>query len=201
MDRTEIRQAYADLDAAEADLEPKRNKLHELLREEAKAVEEKIARCRMGQDSFTVYEILFAATARCNCGAGFAYPHGIGPRGQWECSEILLGKAIPSNQPDSKEHSAPLPFQFYEVKSEGQPSAAGQTTRPAGTHIEWEPHCHCKVCGHSYVCERRKPSSDSETRLAGLDCPKCGEKYIKDDGRSNGNIQSRYPNVVVDDEA
>lgn len=82
--------------------------------------------------------LVYAATLRCPCGAGMAYPkNGDYPGGEpdgplrwpysgyWECSAILLGTADASVK-----HEAQLPFAFYEVKDEGQPSARGATTRP-----------------------------------------------------------------------
>ena len=70
-------------------------------------------------------DLVYAAYNRCPCGAGLAYPRNCGVRHYWDCSAILTGKA------DVKvEHTAQLPFMFYEVKSEGQPSAYGATTRP-----------------------------------------------------------------------
>lgn len=80
-------------------------------------------------------ELLYAATARCCCGAGLAYAptdKGTGPfkgPSQWDCSDILTGRAIPSGQPGSVKHDEPAPFAFYEIKSENQPSANGATTR------------------------------------------------------------------------
>lgn len=70
--------------------------------------------------------LLYAATARCTCGAGLAYDESTGTAKQWECSRVLLGEA----QQESG-HIEPLPFAFYEIKSEGQPSAQGATTRPS----------------------------------------------------------------------
>lgn len=82
--------------------------------------------------------LVFAASARCDCGAGLAYdpahedPGSVfkGPS-YWDCSAIILGTAIPSGQPGAVKHSDRFPFAFYEIKSENQPSADGQTTRPA----------------------------------------------------------------------
>jgi hypothetical protein len=51
--------------------------------------------------------------------------------GAWDCSAILLGDAIVSGQPGAVRHTPRLPFTFYEIKAEGQPSARGRTTRPA----------------------------------------------------------------------
>lgn len=83
-------------------------------------------------------KLVYAASARCLCGAGMAYPkNGDYPDGKpkgplrwpysgyWDCSAILLGTADPAVK-----HEAQLPFAFYEIKSEDQPSARGATTRP-----------------------------------------------------------------------
>lgn len=84
----------------------------------------------MKKGPFKDKHLVYAATARCLCGAGMAYPKGMGPRGHWDCSDILTGSAIPSGQPGATRHEAQLPFVFYEIKSETQPSANGATTRP-----------------------------------------------------------------------
>lgn len=75
-------------------------------------------------------DLIYAATSRCPCGAGLAYHRGSGIHGSWDCSDILTGRAIKKDQPGAKEHTGGLPFAFYEVKSEDQPSARGATTRP-----------------------------------------------------------------------
>lgn len=76
-------------------------------------------------------DLVYAATQRCLCGAGMAYEKGADPfKGYWDCSAILLGEAIPSGEPGSVKHEAQLPFVFYEIKGENQPSANGATTRP-----------------------------------------------------------------------
>ena len=72
-------------------------------------------------------DLIYAATVRCPCGAGMAYREG---DDAWDCSAILLGTAVPSGEPGSVKHEARLPFVFYEIKSEKQPSANGATTRP-----------------------------------------------------------------------
>lgn len=82
--------------------------------------------------ALTDARLVYAATARCPCGAGLAYERGAGLRGSWDCSDILTGRAVPAGQPDSATHTDRLPFTFYEIKSEDQPSANGATTRPGG---------------------------------------------------------------------
>lgn len=70
----------------------------------------------------------YAAYARCPCGAGMAYDKLVPQKclhdGHWDCSAIILGTANPDVQ-----HTAKLPFMFYEIKGEDQPSANGATTR------------------------------------------------------------------------
>jgi len=77
--------------------------------------------------------MIYAAYERCPCGEGLAYDPAFedanspfkGPlSGYWDCSAIILGT-------ENKEikHTAKLPFSFYEIKSEYQPSANGATTR------------------------------------------------------------------------
>ena len=72
--------------------------------------------------------MVYAAYARCECGAGLAYDELIGHKhladGHWNCSAVILGTADPN-----VEHTPKLPFMFYEIKSENSRSAAGATTR------------------------------------------------------------------------
>jgi len=90
--------------------------------------EQRIKRVLSGDNTaaFDASELRFAAFERCNCGAGMAYAVDAGIHGAWHCSAILRGNA-------SREvkHTPSMPFAFYEVKSEGQPSANGATTREA----------------------------------------------------------------------
>lgn len=84
----------------------------------------------LGGEFFTYADLRFAAGARCQCGAGLAHPKGCGPWHHWKCSAVLTGRV-----PDEKgERGIPVhgefSFQFYEIKSEDQPSANGTTTRP-----------------------------------------------------------------------
>lgn len=94
-----------------------------------------------GQEVFTDDQLRYAATARCRCGAGLAYPKEISHRqpakgfgGAWFCSDVLTNR-VPFEE---GKHDAGLPFAFYEIKSEEQPSANGRTTRPS--HVHYDPH-------------------------------------------------------------
>lgn len=75
-------------------------------------------------------DLVYAAHHRCPCGAGLAYdPKGESGKpihGFWDCSATLLGIAD-----KMVTHTAQLPFVFYEIKGENQPSAEGATTREA----------------------------------------------------------------------
>lgn len=86
--------------------------------------------------------LIFAAYDRCACGAGMAYdPTSDGDAtspfkgpSKWECSDILRFATLDAEHQakvKAHTHTSPLPFAFYEVKSENQPSASGATTRPA----------------------------------------------------------------------
>ena len=94
--------------------------------DESVAVKERVRIAKLKGGDFTADELRFAATARCPCGAGMAYaPGAMDIQGSWDCSAILMGTAT-----TDVKHEAELPFMFYSIKSEDQPSAKGQTTRP-----------------------------------------------------------------------
>jgi hypothetical protein len=102
----------------------------ETFRAEAAAVEARVQSLSTKgvtpeQPAFTDAELCFAAFARCTCGAGLAYLYKSGMHGRWDCSAILKGDAARGTT-----HDGPFPFAFYSIKSEGQPSAQGATTRP-----------------------------------------------------------------------
>lgn len=106
-------------------LEPLEKELRVFYEQEAHEVNDRLELALKKQAKFNADELIFAAHSRCNCGAGWAYPKNIGMHGAWHCSSILLGTAEKGSL-----HDAPLPFSFYEIKSENQPSAKGATTRP-----------------------------------------------------------------------
>jgi len=109
----------------EEQINPLKKELTAIYKKEADDIKAKIHDCYMLEDKFTTEDLIFAATARCSCGAGFAYPKEIDIHGSWYCSAILLG-----NAPGGSSHDGPKSFATYEIKSEGQSSADGQTTRP-----------------------------------------------------------------------
>jgi hypothetical protein len=103
--------------------------------ERAKALREQAAKIDTDElrQKSVADRLVFAAYDRCPCGAGLAYDPLFedessvfkGPlSGCWDCSAILLGTADATVK-----HTAKLPFAFYEIKSEQQPSAGGANTR------------------------------------------------------------------------
>lgn len=118
-------QLQHEISALEKQLKPLEAELHAIYEAEGEDVEAKIKRCEMLQDKFSPDELMYSATTRCMCGAGLACPKNSSPRGSWYCSAILTGQAERGSS-----HDSAFPFAFYEIKSEDQPSAGGQTTRP-----------------------------------------------------------------------
>lgn len=113
-----------EIDELNKQLKPLEKELSDIYETEANEVEGKIANCKLMRDKFLPEELIYAATSRCICGAGLAYPKNISPRGSWYCSAILTGTAEQGTS-----HDSGFPFAFYEIKSENQPSANGLTTR------------------------------------------------------------------------
>lgn len=58
----------------------------------------------------------YAQYSKCPCGALLAYDMADEVTRAWDCSDILLGKAIHKGQPGSKTHTDLLPFAFWSVK-------------------------------------------------------------------------------------
>jgi len=81
---------------------------------------------RRNSGTYRASDLMWAATARCGCGAGLAYPHNAGMNSAWVCSAVLMGD--PNIRRDITHGH--YPFVFYEIKSDCQPSARGATTRP-----------------------------------------------------------------------
>ena len=111
--------------------------------DQAKTLEERVVELRAQASKLRIEELqaqpiedrlVYAASARCACGAGLAYdPAGESGRpasGYFDCSAILLDHAD-----QAVKHEARLPFVFYEIRTERQPSAHGATTRPEPQNV------------------------------------------------------------------
>lgn len=80
----------------------------------------------------TEADLTYSASFWCLCGAGMAYRRSPDPKkwidDAWDCSDILLRRAIPIGQEGSMTHRDRHPFFLWKVKSET--NGAGRTTRP-----------------------------------------------------------------------
>ena len=94
-------------------------------------------RVESGAEPFTDAELIYASACRCKCGAGMAYPKGIGGSGMWVCSALLKsGERSPEAQDP---HTPAMPFMFYEIKSELQPSACSTSAPSRGRTTRQQP--------------------------------------------------------------
>ncbi len=108
-------------------LKPLEDELTQIYIKEGENVETKVQNCYQGKDKFTLDELVFSACVECPCGAGMAYPKGIGAFGSWHCSAMLTGTL---DKFKKVTHYGEIPFTTSNIKSENQPSANGLTTRP-----------------------------------------------------------------------
>jgi hypothetical protein len=163
-------------------------------------------------------ELSYAASARCRCGAGLAYPDSVRclsdePRpDKWMCARVLLGEVPdsegvhvvgfgerPGAYPEAP-HDA-FPFWCWEIKSECQPSADGRTTRPAEQgRIHSYNHHTCKACGHVWDSPPHPPHQPAAPAIEYPDCPSCGEWGYRRERGMNGQAGTRdvrVRNVLV----
>lgn len=151
------------------------------------------------EKTYTASELLFAATSRCKCGAGLAYPPDddawCKKEAAWCCSAVLMG-LIPDVPEQHGKHDA-YPWMMYEIKSEDQPSAAGRTTRlPGDGRVEVRAECACKKCGRKWESEWRSPAASNVWHHS--DCPGCGEPaYLENGGSNYQNIDMRCGRRIV----
>lgn len=124
LEKIEIELLRGRISETEGKIAADRKRLNELYGAAAERALQRVRDAYAGRGAFAITELRFAAYSRCSCEAGLAYPVCSGPRGAWHCSAILLGTAS-----RDLSHTPELPFTFYEVKSEDQPSANGATTR------------------------------------------------------------------------
>jgi hypothetical protein len=57
----------------------------------------------------------YAESAKCDCGARLARDDA---NQRWDCSDILLGIAIPKGRKNSKPHSGVFSYAFYKITPE-----------------------------------------------------------------------------------
>ncbi len=121
------------------------------------------------QQQFSDYDLLYAATARCACGAGLAYPFDRDrrPMSAWMCSAVLKDEA------SDGQHDALL-WSLYKVREETSiNNTSGLTTRPAGTACLTVGAAECPQCGHKWESEPYSACGLSHHWFSGP-CPQCG---------------------------
>lgn len=145
-------------------------------------------------------DLMYAATARCRCGAGLAHPldHELARElRSWVCSTVLKGDPAEN---DNGDHDS-LDFAFYKVREETSiNNLGGYTTRPSGTVARTVGHATCPVCKHEWVSEPYSACGAGHHWFPGP-CPCCGHAvggngvYRSSDGP---RIETRHPHVVLD---
>lgn len=143
---------------------------------------------------YTDKQLLYAATARCKCGAGFAYPLNNDDAWKlrsWVCSAVLRGEVQAT-----QEHEM-LPFAMYKIREETSiNNRAALTTRPPGTKALTKPEFTCKKCGTWW--EGEPYSACNLSHHAFGVCPTCGTKQVDERGVGTMQVDGRYHDVVVD---
>ncbi len=146
--------------------------------------------------AYTDFDLLYAATDRCRCGAGLAYPLDPDKAFElraWVCSDYLKDQARGGNHDK-------LPFAFWKVREETSiNNHGGATTRPAGTVCRTVGTATCPQCGHKWESEPYDACGLGHHWFSGP-CPQCGYAvggegvWRSDEGES---IQHRFRDVVL----
>ncbi len=155
-------------------------------------------------------ELLYAATERCRCGAGLAYPrkHELAMAiSAWICSAVLKGDGVAHDQSLASfgktappgEHDS-LPFAFYKVREETSiNNRGGHTTRPAGTLARTVGTAKCPTCKHEWISEPYDANGQGHHWFSGP-CPECGHAVGGDGVYRSGDgprIETRHRVVVL----
>lgn len=138
--------------------------------------------------TLTDHELLYAATARCACGAGMAYPLDASEAlrlGAWLCSDVLKGNANPGTKHDE------LPFAIWKVREETSINNTVGTTRPVGTIARTVGLAHCPACHHEWSSEPYDARGLGSHWQPGP-CPQCGHD------EAPISLEARYRDVVLD---
>ena len=149
-------------------------------------------------DTYTDFELLYAATERCRCGAGLAYPLGHEAAFKlrmWACSAVLHGEA------QGEDHDG-YPFALYKIREETSiNNRGGHSTRPPGTVCRTQGRAKCPKCQHTWESEPYDANGLGSHWFSGP-CPNCGYSvggagsYSSSDGEP---IEQRYHDVVVEE--
>lgn len=148
---------------------------------------------------FTDLELLYAATARCKCGAGVAYPldHTASMELRaWLCASVLRGE-VPEEH--YSEHES-FPWAMWKVREETSINNHGaHTTRPPGTVAKTVGSAVCGACQHQWESEPYVACGLGHHWDCGP-CPKfgndCGAGLVHHSSDKRPRIESRYRDVV-----
>lgn len=146
-------------------------------------------------------DLLYAATARCRCGAGLAHPldHELAMKlRSWACSAVLKGEHETAPVHDR------FDFALYKVREETSiNNTGGHTTRPPGTVARTVGKATCPKCSHTWQSEPYSACGSGHHWFPGA-CPSCGCAIGGNGTYRSGEgapIETRYPDVVLDDSA
>lgn len=152
--------------------------------------------------AYTDMQLLYAATSRCRCGAGLAYPpdtphpHGHRFWGSWDCSRVLKGEPDPAGF-EGKHES--FPWAMYKVREETSVNnAGGYTTRPAGTVALTVGTATCGKCAHTWESAPYNASVQRRHWQTGP-CPACGNATGADGSHQSGDgprIEARFADAI-----
>lgn len=96
-------------------------------------IKRKLLQHRFDTRTLKESDLVYSATARCCCGAGLAYINNChmikGAEHAWDCSDILINRAIAKEQEGFLRHTDLYPFAFWKIKSEKSVRLGGLTTR------------------------------------------------------------------------
>lgn len=155
-------------------------------------------------DKLTDLELMYAATARCKCGAGLAHPLDTAKAMElraWVCSKALKGET-PKEFRDLHDS---YPFAFYKIREETSiNNDSGATTRPPGTVARTVGKAHCPNCEHKWESEPYSACGAGHHWDCGP-CPKCGNDcgagltWSSDDKRPR--IETRFSDVVIPEQS
>lgn len=151
----------------------------------------------MGTVKYDDAGLLYAATVRCKCGAGVAYPldhESAMALRAWVCSRVLKGECEAGPDHDN------LPFAFWKVREETSiNNRGGMTTRPDGTVCRTVGYATCPKCKWRWKSEPYHACGLGHHWYSGA-CPECGYAvggagcYSTSDGEP---IETRYRDVVL----
>lgn len=145
--------------------------------------------------TYTDTELLFAATARCRCGLGLAYPLDHDEAWKikaWVCAGVLHGMTY-------GEHDA-YSWSEYKIREETSiNNSAGTTTREPGTAARTVGYAACPECAYEWHSEPYNANGLGHHWFSGP-CPNCGYavgaegRWSSDEGEP---IRHLFHDVVV----